>query len=136
MKPRDCRPFVGSIKAWLDGELDSKAASELEQHLEVCSGCRSVWEDYGAIAERLRTAGEAVPPAPVLALRGSYERVVAEKKRAIRFLQGVAAAAAAVLVMSTTIALWKESVSAEEKSVRHDNVLEIVLSSAPWEEEY
>ena len=136
MKPENCRLFERAIKAWLDGELDTDAGTRLERHLDACEACRGVADDYRAISQRLQAAAEETPPASVVAILRRCHRVATERKRVIRLLQGVAAAAAAVLIVTTTLAFWKESVSAEEASARHGNVMEIVLSSTPWEGEY
>jgi anti-sigma factor (TIGR02949 family) len=39
---KDCRKLLGSLSAYVDGELDEELCSVLEQHLEDCEDCRIV----------------------------------------------------------------------------------------------
>ncbi len=39
---RNCRELLGSLSAYVDGELDDELCSVLEQHLEDCDDCRIV----------------------------------------------------------------------------------------------
>lgn len=39
---KNCRQLLGSLSEYVDGELDEKLCSVLEQHLEDCEDCRIV----------------------------------------------------------------------------------------------
>jgi anti-sigma factor RsiW len=39
---KNCRELLGSLSAYVDGELDNELCSVLEQHLEDCEDCRIV----------------------------------------------------------------------------------------------
>ncbi len=39
---KNCRQLLGSLSAYVDGELDEELCSVLEQHLEDCDDCRIV----------------------------------------------------------------------------------------------
>ncbi len=39
---KNCRDLLGSLSAYVDGELDAELCSALEQHLEECDNCRIV----------------------------------------------------------------------------------------------
>ncbi len=39
---KNCRELLGSLSAYVDGELDAELCSALEQHLEDCDDCRIV----------------------------------------------------------------------------------------------
>jgi anti-sigma factor RsiW len=39
---KDCRKLLGSLSAYVDGELDDELCSVLEQHLEDCEDCRII----------------------------------------------------------------------------------------------
>ncbi len=39
---KNCRDLLGSLSAYVDGELDDELCSALEQHLEECDNCRIV----------------------------------------------------------------------------------------------
>ncbi len=39
---RNCRQLLGSLSAYVDGELDEELCSVLEKHLEDCEDCRIV----------------------------------------------------------------------------------------------
>ncbi len=39
---KNCRELLGSLSAYVDGELDDELCSVLEQHLEECDDCRIV----------------------------------------------------------------------------------------------
>lgn len=37
-----CRKLLGSLSAYVDGELDRRLCIELEKHMETCEDCRIV----------------------------------------------------------------------------------------------
>ncbi len=39
---KNCRQLLGSLSAYVDGELEDELCSVLEQHLEDCEDCRIV----------------------------------------------------------------------------------------------
>ncbi len=39
---KNCHELLGSLSAYVDGELDDELCSALEQHLEDCQDCRIV----------------------------------------------------------------------------------------------
>lgn len=42
MEKEDCRHLLGSLSAYVDGELESALCTELERHLADCDNCRVV----------------------------------------------------------------------------------------------
>jgi len=96
----------GSLQAYLDGELDSAAAAELDRHLVACPACAAELADLRALNER--TAGAIglllAPPAPVLQARAALARArTAEPARSaspILRLGGRSLAKAAMLLLA------------------------------------
>jgi anti-sigma factor (TIGR02949 family) len=39
---KECRKLLGSLSAYLDGELDESLCAALEKHMETCEDCRIV----------------------------------------------------------------------------------------------
>jgi anti-sigma factor RsiW len=39
---KECRKLLGSLSAYVDGELDDKLCAMLEEHMETCEDCRIV----------------------------------------------------------------------------------------------
>ena len=51
-----CREFVQLVTAYLDDALPAAARDDVDEHLEVCKGCRNVldqWRTVIALAGRL-----------------------------------------------------------------------------------
>lgn len=53
------------ISKYMDGDLDKKRASSLEEHLEVCPECRKLFKDFERIASRAKTLAEKEPSGQV-----------------------------------------------------------------------
>lgn len=49
------------VSDYLDGDLDSRAAAEMEAHLRACSGCRALLRDLEEIQARARSLQELLP---------------------------------------------------------------------------
>jgi anti-sigma factor RsiW len=51
-----CNEFVELVTDYLDGTLDAELVARIDQHLEICAGCRSVlaqWREIVRLAGRL-----------------------------------------------------------------------------------
>jgi anti-sigma factor RsiW len=114
MKPGKDGPRSGadlyqdSLKAWLDGELDSARAREVERHVAACSGCQAEAADFRAVSSRLRAAGAApAPDADVVLARA--RRLQSEERQLVFSLKLLSAAAALVLGISLGLAIWSSS---------------------------
>lgn len=42
MENHNCRDLLGSLSAYVDGELEAELCARLEQHLSGCENCRIV----------------------------------------------------------------------------------------------
>jgi len=50
-----------NLIAWIDGELEAKAARQLEQHLQMCASCSRKAEEYREISRVFAVYSAAVP---------------------------------------------------------------------------
>jgi mycothiol system anti-sigma-R factor len=61
--PMTCEEVLKHLVAYLDREIDSEAAVEIEHHLESCRGCLSRAEFERQLKAQLRAAGASSAPA-------------------------------------------------------------------------
>jgi anti-sigma factor (TIGR02949 family) len=57
-----CEEVIKQLMAYLDHEVDSEAAANIEHHLEVCRGCFSRAEFERHLREHVRAAGAQRAP--------------------------------------------------------------------------
>lgn len=96
----------GLLQAWVDGEVDERAAAELSGHLAVCTACEDALRDVRRMSERAREALgvlDADAVAPVLRARASLAAVRAPRRgRRLSWagLSGLGRAAILVLALA------------------------------------
>lgn len=61
----DCREFEAKLWAFLDGELDEAACTELRAHLERCPGCLDHYRFEGALRVFVQRSCQETIPEPV-----------------------------------------------------------------------
>ncbi len=133
-------PFTERLKAWLDGELEPSSSIEVERHWSGCEDCRAAVEEYRRISERVRVwAGRPVPMPEAAAIRLQARAIDLQERRLVRFMKGVAAAAAVFLAMSSILAWWTFSPAAPWASPGvapdRDAALQLVIRDPIWEED-
>lgn len=64
-RPRECREILQNISAYLDGELDTTACDEIEQHRQQCERCAAVVEGLRETIGLCRQAAGAELPESV-----------------------------------------------------------------------
>jgi hypothetical protein len=112
MNCRDARP---RLSAYLDGELDDRAASALRGHLRLCPACRRLADDHAATVEAIASLAATTPEPPaelwdgVLARLGEAE--VADAQRSTWWLRWHRLRpqlfpATAALAVAATVGLW------------------------------
>jgi mycothiol system anti-sigma-R factor len=57
-----CEDVLKHLVAYLDREIDSEAAAEIEHHLESCRGCLSRAEFERQLMAQVRAAGASSAP--------------------------------------------------------------------------
>jgi anti-sigma factor (TIGR02949 family) len=57
-----CDEVLGHLLAFLDREMDSHTAAEIERHLEECRGCYSRAEFERKLKSHVRAAGSRTAP--------------------------------------------------------------------------
>jgi mycothiol system anti-sigma-R factor len=60
--PMTCEEILEHLFAYLDRELDSQTAAEIERHLDGCRGCFSRAEFERKLQARVRAAGQSGAP--------------------------------------------------------------------------
>lgn len=92
------------LSAYLDGELNTAESETLATHLGSCSMCRIELQELDAARTAVRALPRLDPPDLSLPIRRSTREADAEAPRpGLRFVAGIAGAAAAVVV---TVALF------------------------------
>jgi len=75
-----CDAWSEDLSAWIDGELDSRRAREIAQHLQACEGCRGALAGFQHVtllmkaAPRPRASRHLTDPAMALVRKLSRER--------------------------------------------------------------
>lgn len=57
-KHRNCKRLLGSLSEYVDGELDEKLCTDLEQHLDECEDCRIVVDTLRKTVSLYRTTAK------------------------------------------------------------------------------
>ncbi len=108
----DCKECGDILDAYVAGELSDGQTGAVKSHLEICEGCSATAAGYRAAFDDLRSAAAVLPEADRAFYRGLRRRLDESDLRlgrrgmpALRwhFLGGVAAAAAAVLIVATSL---------------------------------
>lgn len=116
------------IKPWLDGELESGAASSVEAHMGTCALCRKTAADYREISERLSAlALEPCPEPDTAAIFARAERDAGDEGRLVHTMKRVALLAASVLVVALGV-LSMPSHSPASAEVSGDELIAVALS--------
>jgi hypothetical protein len=111
----NCREVEPRLSAYLDGELDDRAASALRGHLRLCPACRQLADNHAATVEVVASLASAAPEPPpalwdgVLARLGEAE--VADARRSTwwlrwQWLRPQLMPATAALAVAATVGLW------------------------------
>ncbi len=109
----DCGKIKDMLDAYASGELEGSENAAVRRHIEGCGGCASEVEHFRAALAALREAGEAAPAADRNFHRALQRRLDDVDLRLARkhdpavrwhFIGGVAAAAAAVMIIATVLA--------------------------------
>ena len=88
--------FRAKLTAWLDGELASGDAAEVERHIQFCAECRDQVEAYRQVSAAFEGYCEAYCQG---ALAAHYGRKLPRRKIAISGAAALAAAVAALFVI-------------------------------------
>jgi anti-sigma factor RsiW len=69
MTPHDhaheqCRQLLGSLSAYVDGDLADEVCAEIERHMAGCERCRVVVDTLRKTVELYHTAAEDAPALP------------------------------------------------------------------------
>lgn len=106
----DCTRYRQSIHDLVDGALGPIRRAELEQHLDVCEGCRQLAADLGHVRALAASLDPLEPPARAwmqvagqLRLEGRVAPPVAAAPASRRHVAWLALAAALVLAVSGSI---------------------------------
>jgi anti-sigma factor RsiW len=61
---KECRKLLGSLSAYVDGELDDNLCAVLEQHMQTCEDCRIVVDTLRKTVYLYHTTSESetIPP--------------------------------------------------------------------------
>lgn len=101
-EPLNCDQACDRLEAWIDGDLDPRAAEETRCHIEACPSCRTELDLAKEVRATLRSLPAFELPARVLhAVRSAAEGdsgPVAATRWWTRPVAAVAAVAAAVLL--------------------------------------
>ena len=59
----DCRSYEDLISQWIfEGDLDEKTLAPVKGHIKTCDACRSLKEEYEAVAPSLTEDSDIVAP--------------------------------------------------------------------------
>jgi hypothetical protein len=94
----NCRETQRELAAYLDGELDKRAAAEVERHLRQCPGCRTEAEGLAERIGLLRSTPQPAAPAYIWTRIRQAVRAPRPVMRLAPTLRVALPAAAAVLV--------------------------------------
>ncbi len=79
--PLDCAAVLGTISAYLDGELDALTCDAIERHCEECESCASV---VAGLRETIglchRAAGVSIPDSVRRKARASIDALLREQR--------------------------------------------------------
>jgi hypothetical protein len=95
---------IEAISALIDGELPESDAARLRGHLEECPSCRALFDDFTALKNGFE-ALQTDPPdtlLPGIMYKAELGEAPSRLKRVIGSLLGVAAVAAAVIILTQT----------------------------------
>lgn len=125
----DCKTATPLLHLYIDRELDRNAATEIERHLDDCSGCARELSQLDDIRQALRkTAPHYRAPAP---LRTSLENILQRRTGARRYRSrspwaAIAASMAIAAIVSYATVSWmggpKNDASGAEDLLAHDLV--------------
>ncbi|HIC90011.1 MAG TPA: zf-HC2 domain-containing protein [Anaerolineae bacterium] len=88
---------TGTMSLALDGMLSAQAMAEFQQHLKVCSTCRTEWELWQSVADLLVEA-PLVAPAPGFVARFE-SRVEVRQRRRWELLGGL-------VLITSSVTIW------------------------------
>lgn len=91
-------PETLRTQAWLDGELDDKAADEAERHVRICAECRMLSEDAARLSDaiRLEATKHRAPQALRARISAAIDAEPARRTDRRSFWLGAGSGAAAV----------------------------------------
>ena len=98
-----CSEIQENLSAYLDGELDPDEESELKSHLEGCESCSRELESLRSTVELVRSVPRVQAPS---ALKQRLSSATSFRRPAWRFLNPVALASAAALIIVTVVAIF------------------------------
>ncbi len=99
----DCKHVKSALPLYIDGQLEEEEAKIIKTHLEVCENCRKDYEFHLGIMKETRKLPEIFPSAQFESkLQDAIEKEKEKKrfmpKKRYRFVSGVAAIAAALVI--------------------------------------
>jgi len=101
----ECRKVKELLPFYGDGSLDRDEEKDVREHLEGCPACRREYEEQKNVVDIVRGAVLSNQPDAVPGYLGLVRRKIEAKKRARIFYFRVAAAAA-VLLLTVSVALF------------------------------
>lgn len=85
-------PWAGRLSDYLDGELNAGETSQLERHLQECTGCRQAVAELRAVVARLGSDSLRLEDQPTTSGWNAIRQTIAPSRR--RWIRYVALAAA------------------------------------------
>lgn len=97
MPPENCRKYVKTLSAYMDGEIRPDEAEELGVHLSSCPDCASALADMRAVESRLKARAPAeAPPFFTARVAAAAAALKPERTSLLRLLRLTVPAAAAL----------------------------------------
>lgn len=118
MRPPDAEHVIPELSAWLDGDLDPRAAERVAAHVESCAGCRAEADLLRAVIAGAR--GLERPEPPVTLWPAIEGRLAREERAVVRWRQvlfGAFAGAACAAVVALALGAVGGRVSGRDTAV-------------------
>jgi len=96
----NCAAFEEQIARYVGGDLSPEDAALVTQHLRECSGCAELARDLEADSEWLSRRPHEVTEVDYTAMRGRIRAEISQSRSKRRWLPGLVAAAAVLLVIA------------------------------------
>jgi len=104
----DCKDVLGTLEAYLDGELGRVEARALEAHVDACADCRAQLDRLDALRRALRDPALRAPAPPHLRerLRAAAAALPRARRRPAAWLRYAAAVLLAFGAGGVSVYLW------------------------------
>ena len=109
----NCETTRRLIDAYMDSELDSSNAIEIEEHLSECDGCRSILESRQELSRAIKSAATYAPVPDSLRIQIRKEVRVTPRIRFGLMSTGIAFAVGVILML----AVWRPWSSVQDRMI-------------------